>query len=149
MAAPHIPNLLSSRLTRTPGRGRGRSRGGNAIPPQEDSTVEKADNDRIVQQTDQDASSSRVSAVDVGYLEDPFAKDFAAQGQLRKFPIINRGTWSDIAGVFPYSLMLVSQALISGPRQLTVWSTHSCSAAQIPQSRSSLWVLDPTRGISG
>lgn len=50
--------------------------------------------DAIVQQTDQDASGSRLSAVEAGYLDDPFAGVFVASssGQGRKrFPIINRG----------------------------------------------------------
>jgi [phosphatase 2A protein]-leucine-carboxy methyltransferase len=44
-----------------------------------------------VQQTDQDASVSRMSAVDVGYLADAFAQDFAPAGAQRRFPVINRG----------------------------------------------------------
>lgn len=55
--------------------------------------------DDIVRGTDKDASVSRVSAVEVGYLEDPFAKLFlssqrgggVAGGGTRRFPIINRG----------------------------------------------------------
>ncbi|KAI9870501.1 MAG: hypothetical protein M1830_004150 [Pleopsidium flavum] len=35
---------------------------------------------------------SRMSAVDVGYLDDPFAKHFAGEPR-RRFPIINRGTY--------------------------------------------------------
>jgi [phosphatase 2A protein]-leucine-carboxy methyltransferase len=46
--------------------------------------------DKIVQQTDQDASVSRMSAVDVGYLNDAFAQHFAGE-RTRRFPIINRG----------------------------------------------------------
>lgn len=53
-----------------------------------------------MQQTDQDASVSRLSAVELGYLEDPFAELFVNEGQQaqreggrtrRRFPIINRG----------------------------------------------------------
>jgi [phosphatase 2A protein]-leucine-carboxy methyltransferase len=47
--------------------------------------------DRTVQQTDQDASQSRVSAVETGYLQDDFAQAFCAQKGARKFPLINRG----------------------------------------------------------
>jgi len=47
--------------------------------------------DKIVQLTDQDASVSRLSAVEVGYLDDPFARLFLSAGQQKKFPIINRG----------------------------------------------------------
>ncbi|KAA8914532.1 S-adenosyl-L-methionine-dependent methyltransferase [Sphaerosporella brunnea] len=53
----------------------------------------KESKDRIVQQTDQDASQSRVSAVETGYLHDDFAKAFCAQEGARKFPLINRGTF--------------------------------------------------------
>jgi hypothetical protein len=51
----------------------------------------KDSKDRVVQQTDQDASQSRVSAVETGYLRDDFAQAFCAQKGARKFPLINRG----------------------------------------------------------
>ena len=94
MAAPQIPNLNSLRnpLGAGRGRGRGRGRGGHSdVSPEE----ERAANDRIVQQTDQDASVSRLSAVEVGYLDDPFAKYFASTESQRRFPIINRGMRSE------------------------------------------------------
>ncbi|KAI9823973.1 MAG: carboxy methyl transferase for protein phosphatase 2A [Phylliscum demangeonii] len=67
--------------------------------------------DHIVQSTDRDASLSRLSAVERGYLDDPFARLFVdeedeekddggpgkghgeAARQGRRFPIINRGTY--------------------------------------------------------
>ena len=58
------------------------------------SEEEKAATDRIIQGTDQDASVSRLSAVEVGYLRDPFARDFIPSERdrrVRRFPIINRG----------------------------------------------------------
>lgn len=49
--------------------------------------------DQIIQQTDNDASSSRMSAVALAYLDDPYAEYFL-QGQIaRRYPIINRGTY--------------------------------------------------------
>ena len=70
----------------------------------EDPRIVNARKDGIVQQTDQDASISRMSAVDVGYLDDQFAKFFAVPGQLRRFPIINRG----MAGVNPIKRMALT-----------------------------------------
>ncbi|KAL8900356.1 MAG: hypothetical protein Q9207_005742 [Kuettlingeria erythrocarpa] len=87
MAAPHIPNLNT--LRRGSGRAPGRSRG----PPPLNDEEDKAAKDRIIQQTDQDASVSRLSAVEVGYLDDPFAKFFVPGSGQRRFPIINRGTY--------------------------------------------------------
>lgn len=90
MAAPQIPNLRSLRNARGTGRGRGRG-GIGSVPSAEE---ERVANDKIVQQTDQDASVSRLSAVEVGYLNDPFAKYFVAEGKAqRRFPIINRGEY--------------------------------------------------------
>lgn len=55
--------------------------------------TEKAD--KVVQRTDEDASVSRLSAVEVGYLEDPFAKLFVdSRSRGRRFPIINRGIYT-------------------------------------------------------
>ncbi len=89
MAAPQIPNLSTLRSSRA-----GLApRGGRPISTEE----EQAANDKIVQCTDNDASVSRLSAVEVGYMEDPFAKAFVPSETdrwIRRFPIINRGRLS-------------------------------------------------------
>lgn len=92
MAAPHIPNLNTLRNARGTGRGRGRGQGlgGPSITGSEEDKTAK---DKIVQQTDQDASVSRLSAVEAGYLDDPFAKYFVSGEGQKRFPIINRGTY--------------------------------------------------------
>ncbi|TLD18364.1 putative leucine carboxyl methyltransferase superfamily [Venturia nashicola] len=88
--ATEIPNLLSLR-----GTGGGRRRGGPSSighgRTQEDAETRK---DRIVQQTDNDASGSRMSAVSLGYLNDPFAQAFLQGAIPRRYPIINRGVKS-------------------------------------------------------
>ena len=88
MAAPQIPNLNSLRR----GRGGSTVRGRGGYPPAPSSEADKTVNDKIVQQTDLDAAVSRLSAVEVGYLDDPFAKYFVSEGHgQRRLPIINRG----------------------------------------------------------
>jgi len=91
MAAPQIPNLNTLRNPSGAGRGRGRGRNITLGLP---SGVDKTSKDKIVRQTDQDASVSRLSAVEVGYLDDPFAKYFVSKEGQRRFPIINRGVRS-------------------------------------------------------
>ncbi|KAL2844216.1 S-adenosyl-L-methionine-dependent methyltransferase [Aspergillus pseudodeflectus] len=89
MSAPQIPNLNT--LRRGAGRGRLRGRGGGYEGPGSTSRGQK---DRVVQGTDNDASVSRLSAVGLGYLEDPFARVLTPLGQeTRRLPIINRGTY--------------------------------------------------------
>ena len=97
MAASHIPNLNTLRNGRGTSRARGRGPGGrgqllgaSSITSSEEQDRTK---DKIVQQTDQDASVSRLSAVEAGYLDDPFAKHFVKGEGQRRFPIINRGTY--------------------------------------------------------
>ncbi|KAL4815644.1 leucine carboxyl methyltransferase 1 [Aspergillus spinulosporus] len=86
MSAPQIPNLNT--LRRGGGRGRFRGRGGH------DGSSSSGHKDRVVQGTDNDASVSRLSAVELGYLEDPFARALTPMGQeMRRLPIINRGTY--------------------------------------------------------
>ena len=88
MSTPSIPNLLSLRGARGGGRGRGRSRGGPG------SSASSQSHDAIIQGTDTDASVSRLSAVDLGYLQDPFAAYFVPSQMgppTRRLPIINRG----------------------------------------------------------
>ncbi|KAL2823139.1 leucine carboxyl methyltransferase 1 [Aspergillus granulosus] len=88
MSAPQIPNLNT--LRRGAGRGRLRGRGGHEGP----GSTSRGQKDRVVQGTDNDASVSRLSAVGLGYLEDPFARSLTPLGQeTRRLPIINRGTY--------------------------------------------------------
>ncbi|KAL6231324.1 leucine carboxyl methyltransferase 1 [Aspergillus navahoensis] len=86
MPASEIPNLNT--LRRGGGRGRIRGRGGH------NSSSSSGHRDQVVQGTDNDASVSRLSAVGLGYLEDPFARALTPMGQeTRRLPIINRGTY--------------------------------------------------------
>ncbi|KAG0158648.1 Leucine carboxyl methyltransferase 1 [Penicillium digitatum] len=83
--ASHIPNLNTLRRGR--GRGRGLGRTEEIGPP--------SGKDRIVQGTDNDASVSRLSAVELGYLEDAYAAALTPAGSAtRRLPIINRGTYA-------------------------------------------------------
>ena len=90
MAAPYIPNLNTLRSLKGPSRtpGRPQENLGNSLLRDEEGQFAK---DKIVQHTDQDASVSRLSAVEIGYLADPYARLFASMGGQRRFPIINRG----------------------------------------------------------
>ncbi|KAF2755783.1 leucine carboxyl methyltransferase 1 [Pseudovirgaria hyperparasitica] len=87
---PDLRSLLSSR-----GRGglraRGRARRGSPERFQHENTPQVKDT--IVQRTDHDAAASRMSAVELGYLEDPYARLFATAPTPRRFPIMNRGTY--------------------------------------------------------
>lgn len=83
MAAPHIPNLLDTLRSAKASRSRRAA---------EQPTQTAITKDKIVQQTDDDAAGSRLSAVEAGYLDDPFARPFSnLQGSVRRMPIINRG----------------------------------------------------------
>ncbi|TKA57564.1 hypothetical protein B0A49_12072 [Cryomyces minteri] len=89
MAAPSIPNLNTLR-PRAGGPSGLRGRRRNV----EDGEQSAEARDRIVQQTDNDASLSRISAVELGYLHDPFARAFVDGPVPRRYPIINRGTYA-------------------------------------------------------
>ena len=85
MAAPQIPHLNLLRK----GRGRGRGSGDGSDNAHSFRTPGK---DRIVQSTDGDASVSRLSAVQLKYLEDRFATALTPPNSAqRRLPIINRG----------------------------------------------------------
>lgn len=88
MSASSIPNLLSLRGGTRGGRGRGRGRGGHQP------AGSSQGHDAVIQGTDSDAAISRLSAVELGYLEDSFAEYFVRGGSgppTRRLPIINRG----------------------------------------------------------
>jgi len=93
MSAPQIPNLLTSRggPRSRGGRGRGSARFGGRGEASGPGAQRK---DLAIQSTDTDAAVSRLSAVSLGYLEDPFASLFVAGQGTRRMPIINRGTYT-------------------------------------------------------
>lgn len=101
MSADQIPNLNTLRCGGggLRGRLRGRGRGSSAIS--DDASAQshiesKAAQDKVIQGTDNDASVSRLSAVELGYLDDVFAKSLTPSGGgpgSRRFPIINRGRY--------------------------------------------------------
>lgn len=91
--APQIPNLNSLRAQRGGLRGLASRRGGQHVAQPEDAEVRR---DKIIQQTDNDASLSRMSAVGLEYLDDEFAIKFIKPQDLpihKRYPIINRGTY--------------------------------------------------------
>ncbi|KAG2415147.1 hypothetical protein HFD88_006338 [Aspergillus terreus] len=86
----YIPNLNTLRR----GGGRGRFRGRGASSTGNSGPSHGGSKDRVVQGTDNDASVSRLSAVRLGYLADPFAEFLTPAGlETRRLPIINRGTY--------------------------------------------------------
>ncbi|KAK5712097.1 carboxy methyl transferase for protein phosphatase 2A [Elasticomyces elasticus] len=92
--ASSIPNL---RTFRTGRRGHALRGGRSGRTYDDDGEVQsiEAGRDAVMQQTDHDASSSRMSAVALNYLDDPFARAFLAHGEqiVKRYPIINRGTY--------------------------------------------------------
>ena len=116
--------------------------------PSDRSSAEEKD--RVVQQTDQDASQSRLSAVETGYLHDPFAKLFVTDEVQTRYPLINRGDREP-------TLTLEKKAITadwhqepsSAQRQLTSSWGVSCLLPRPRPSRLSPWVQAPTHGISG
>ncbi|KAJ9648838.1 carboxy methyl transferase for protein phosphatase 2A [Coniosporium tulheliwenetii] len=111
MSTPQLPNLLDSLGT---GRGRGRRRGRGRDGLAENHEDNKEKKDRIVQKTDEDASVSRMSAVELGYLDDPFARAFIYDPPIsRRYPIINRGTYVRTAAIDT----LVNKFLATNPSE--------------------------------
>ena len=97
-----IPNLNTLRTARRGPRLRGRrtGRGGDGAPEPDEGDIERT-KDQIIQQTDHDASSSRMSALSLGYLEDSYASHFFPPSQEvpKRYPIINRGTYVRTKGI--------------------------------------------------
>ncbi|KAH7119000.1 leucine carboxyl methyltransferase 1 [Dendryphion nanum] len=91
MTAKEIPDLRTLLGNRRggPPRGRGRGQGGFGTSTESNDVVK----DNAVRNTDQDAAGSRVSCVELGYLNDPYAKLFATQPATRRLPLLNRGTY--------------------------------------------------------
>ncbi len=91
MPAPQIPNLNT--LRRGDGARRGGSGRGAATRGTESSyEINSFAKDKGVQSTDHDAATSRLSAVEAGYLDDPFAKLLTRGVNVdKRLPLMNRG----------------------------------------------------------
>ena len=89
MSAQEIPDLRTLLGNRRggPQRGRARGRGGFGTSSENNDLLK----DTAVRNTDQDAAGSRVSCVELGYLDDPYAKLFTTQTATRRLPLLNRG----------------------------------------------------------
>ncbi|KAM7217031.1 putative leucine carboxyl methyltransferase [Rhypophila decipiens] len=122
MSAPTIPNLLSLRGARGGEKGRGRSRvrgrgggAGRVAPGTEPgyASSHTLAHDATIQGTDTDAAVSRLSAVHLGYLQDPFANLFVQPGpsgsSARRLPIINRGTYTRTTAIDKLVNIFLSQ----------------------------------------
>jgi hypothetical protein len=150
MTTPQIPHLKNFRRGGPRGRGRGRG----AFPGTRDETREeqteeekKDAKDKIVQSTDNDASVSRLSAVDAGYLDDPFARALTTGKAARRYPIINRGM--SMLSLLSCSKAKANQSPHQEPtsaqRQLISSSRSSLRLALFPRaSKSYHSVLGPT-----
>ncbi|KAK7183396.1 hypothetical protein DPSP01_000476 [Paraphaeosphaeria sporulosa] len=84
-----IPNLRTLVGRGRRGGLRGRARGGPGASSESSAAVR----DSAVRATDQDAAGSRVSCVELGYLDDAYAKLFATQPSARRLPLLNRGSY--------------------------------------------------------
>src|SRR5882757_9258645 len=90
MSGSSIPNLNT--LRREGQRGRGRGRGTSSLQAGPGRDPPQVNQDENVQNTDNDAATSRQSAVDAGYLEDPFSALLICGGPVaRRLPLMNRG----------------------------------------------------------
>lgn len=86
MSAKDIPDLRTLLGQRRGGNTRGRGTGHGGLHRSRETAADDA-----VRNTDQDAAGSRVSCVELGYLDDPYAKLFASQPATRRLPLLNRG----------------------------------------------------------
>lgn len=136
MSASAIPNLNTLRRGQ---RGRGRGRGNAASGADAAGPGRPQAQDEIIQQTDHDAATSRLSAVEAGYLEDPFARLLSADESVaRRLPLMNRGRLS-VEDNEPNFSPCPLQARTSGLHRLTVsWTRFSLPPA-MHASRSSHW----------
>jgi [phosphatase 2A protein]-leucine-carboxy methyltransferase len=90
MSAHQIPNLNSLRRGGLRGRGRG-SGTQEGWRPGENRSI-RQNKDESIQNTDNDAATSRLSAVEAGYLDDPFARLLSMDDDFpRRLPLMNRG----------------------------------------------------------
>ncbi|APA06206.1 hypothetical protein SS1G_01313 [Sclerotinia sclerotiorum 1980 UF-70] len=118
MSAQQIPNLLSLRGgTRSRGRGQGLR---DPLNPHSEVSSNRRDN--AIQGTDTDAAVSRLSAVNLGYLEDPFARYFVNGSGTRRLPIINRGTYSRTTALDLLIESFLSQPENSAPQRKQIIS---------------------------
>lgn len=135
MSAPSIPNLLSLRGSRGGARSRLQRRGGGPPPPAI-ASLPAPSSDAVVQGTDTDAALSRMSAVDLGYLDDPYAPLFVQLPALgsgrRRLPIINRGEDDDASIPLLHCQQLKSPVLKPQGRYICAHNRHRQACRSVP-----------------
>ncbi|KAK4944535.1 carboxy methyl transferase for protein phosphatase 2A, partial [Elasticomyces elasticus] len=89
MSASSIPNLSSLRRGGG-GRGRGLRTSTEQSPAEKNATIRHTDND---------AATSRMSAVAAGYLQDDFVALLTNENWQRRLPLMNRGTYVRTSGI--------------------------------------------------
>ena len=136
MDASNIPNLNTLRTGRRRGGGL-RGRADRSHQHGQDGDANQEAKDAIVQNTDQDAAQSRLSAVELGYLDDPFARAFVQGPTARRFPIINRGNFYLLNSFIVAELIGFSQEPTSAQRRLTILFSASFPPFLRPRSKSS------------
>lgn len=97
MSATQIPNLQTLRKNAPRGRGRGGDVPSFGAGPRR----RPASKDEIIQGTDNDAATSRLSAVQAGYLDDSFAVHMVkSETSQRRLPLMNRGEFTNHPGEY-------------------------------------------------
>ncbi|KAJ2989777.1 hypothetical protein NUW58_g3295 [Xylaria curta] len=120
MPAPSIPNLLTLRHSRGGSGIRARTRGRGGASSSATAQHTPSD-DEVIQGTDTDAAECRRSAVELDYLEDPYAQFFKAPGSRparRKEPLINRGTYVRTTALDMLIEVFLSSTAEGGERQI-------------------------------
>ncbi|KAG0244104.1 S-adenosyl-L-methionine-dependent methyltransferase [Mortierella sp. GBAus27b] len=84
-----------------------------------------AGRDDVIKGTDDDAITSKLSAVDLGYLDDPFVKHFVKRPS-RRPPIINRGSYLRTATLDNLTIQFINSTIEAGSGS-AVTEAKSCA----------------------
>ena len=107
--------------------------------------VTPRDKDRIVQQTDVDASGSRLAAVSTGYLVDPYAALLHGGGEAdrpRRFPLINRGTYTRTTAIDKLIIEFLQAIPITQRKQIVSLGAGSDTRYWRLKSSGEKWVRE-------
>ncbi|KAG0372941.1 hypothetical protein BGX24_012380 [Mortierella sp. AD032] len=101
--------------------------GGDPFPPSMMRDDPQAARDDVIKGTDDDAIISKLSAVNLGYLDDPFVKHFVKRPS-RRPPLINRGSYLRTRSLDTFTEQFIKSGTMPSPTPTTTTAAATTTA---------------------
>ncbi|KAF9125595.1 hypothetical protein BGW39_007280 [Mortierella sp. 14UC] len=125
-----------------------RAPGGGPFPPSMMHDDPQVARDDVIKGTDDDAIISKLSAVNLGYLDDPFVKHFVKRPS-RRPPLINRGSYLRTRSLDTFTEQFIKSGAMPSPSTPTTTTARATAptSATAPGTATPTTPITPNAGI--